>query len=1008
MTERYVGGHKMFKKTYKTFNDACRDAQNGDTIILNSGTVKVPRVENQSELVRIPSGDIEIQGNKSRIVIPHDATQNVIGLAAGGNCNLKIKNLDVTIGSQVVGFALGAMGDSLSGSVIFENCHFHYDKPLIRSREMQMQMLAKIGADSLQDQMLPAKLKFVNCSFDMGYFYAQQIEADHCHFGSVNANQTQIMTMSGIFNDCSFDNLILANISQQASIINNCSFGMSNNLVGAWNVSQSKAEYHTEMDKGLNKRKLNKALTEYDLVENQSVITSYDLDNLKSILTIDGLTFDVDSYQKWTDRQGSFAWFDLSGSENRLKNIKIPKVPDNLTNLAANSITLDNVQDESNWTVQNGTEIQNRNSDSRLIGSARSQSALPGQNKKSDDAMEELNQMIGLTTVKEQMAKLLATEKVNHMREVQGLSSDQINRNMIFAGPAGTGKAILDDEVLPTPMGFKQAKKLKKGDLLFGSNGKATKIQGVYPQGKRTVYQLTLRDGRQVKCSGDHIWHVKINQKWQDLTVKELLPYKGKCIELPEQKTVEYQKQNHLPLNPYVIGFLTAGCTLRAKALSITCDNQQIMQRFVDELHDSRYQCHLTVTPYANEHRSNAYFFKSKEGLMRPDQQRIRERHIVYISDLINEAYQMKAEERYLPLDYLTSSVNERQALLQGIVDSAGMIDHQQVLIKVQSAKLAQQIKQLILSLGMNAVILHHQRFEVIKIYDVNMTLFTDKHKSEIATVNTLHLENKIVKIQKLDEEASMRCFYVDADDHLFMTNDFVVTHNTTVAKLFAKALYQNGLIDSSRTVIVKVSEMKGEHIGESGQNMNKAIERALGGVLFIDEAYALDAGEGGSKDSYNLEMQNAIIHAAEDHYKDLVIIMAGYLNDMRHFIDTNNEGFKSRFPNWILFPAYTPKEMAQILLSMIKHGDYQYADVAAQKAAIQAAMLLGKNQQRGNGNGRLMRTLYDRIRSAMSLRITNTIAVPDADDLTTITKEDVVNAYHQTQAQNDSEMGGN
>ena len=319
-------------------------------------------------------------------------------------------------------------------------------------------MLAKVGTNDLQDQMLPAKLKFVNCSFDMGYFYAQSIEADHCHFGSVNAVQTQIMTMSGVFNDCSFDNVILANISQQASVLQNCSFGMSNNFVGAWNMNNGKVEYHAKMDKGMNKRKLNKALTEYDLVENQSVITSYDLGGLKSMLTIDGLTFDVDSYQEWTNRQGSFSWFDLSGSENRLKNMQIPKVPDNLTNLAANSITLDNVQDDSNWTAQNGIQIQNRNSDSRLIGSARSQSALPGQSKKTDDAMEELNQMIGLTTVKEQMAKLLATEKVNHMREVQGLSSDQINRNMIFAGPAGTGKAILDDDVLPTPDGFKQAK----------------------------------------------------------------------------------------------------------------------------------------------------------------------------------------------------------------------------------------------------------------------------------------------------------------------------------------------------------------------------------------------------------------------------------------------------------------------------------------------------------------------------------------------------------------------
>ena len=456
------------------------------------------------------------------------------------------------------------------------------------------------------------------------------------------------------------------------------------------------------------------------------------------------------------------------------------------------------------------------------------------------------------------------------------------------------------------------------------------------------------------------------------------------------------------------MGVLTAGCTLSTKALSLTCYDKHVRDRFIDELKDNYYARHFDVKLSKNNYRENAYFFKSKTSVPRENAQRVRERHTMYVSDLVAEKYQVKAEEHVLPVSYLTASFGERKALLNGIVDIAGKLQHEQVVIRVQSSLLAEQIKDLILSLGMNGVIVKHDHYNLIKVYNVNMDLFSDVEKSKIAREHRVDLPNKIVKIKKLDIKAPMRCFYVDADDHLFMARHFVITHNTTVAKLFAKALYQNGLIDSSRTVIVKVSEMKGEHIGESGQNMNKAIERALGGVLFIDEAYALDAGEGGSKDSYNLEMQNAIIHAAEDHYKDLVIIMAGYLNDMRHFIDTNNEGFKSRFPNWILFPAYTPKEMAQILLSMIKHGDYQYADVAAQKAAIQAAMLLGKRQQRGNGNGRLMRTLYDRIRSAMSLRITNTIAAPDADDLTTITKEDVVNAYNQTQNQNDSEMGDN
>merc|ERR1719271_1260436 len=139
-------------------------------------------------------------------------------------------------------------------------------------------------------------------------------------------------------------------------------------------------------------------------------------------------------------------------------------------------------------------------------------------------------------------------------------------------------------------------------------------------------------------------------------------------------------------------------------------------------------------------------------------------------------------------------------------------------------------------------------------------------------------------------------------------------TGKTTVARLVAQMLRNLGVLKKGHLVEVSRKDLIGSHHGETGHLTADACKRATGGVLFIDEAYALR--HEGSSDSAGQECVNTLVKEAEDHAKDLVIIIAGYNKEMQSFLSSNS-GLASRFPNVFNFADYTHEEMAGILRSV-------------------------------------------------------------------------------------------
>lgn len=181
-------------------------------------------------------------------------------------------------------------------------------------------------------------------------------------------------------------------------------------------------------------------------------------------------------------------------------------------------------------------------------------------------------------------------------------------------------------------------------------------------------------------------------------------------------------------------------------------------------------------------------------------------------------------------------------------------------------------------------------------------------------------------------------------------------TGKTTIARLVAKYLKAIGALKGGQLVEVTRADLVGRYTGHTAPLTNSVIESALGGVLFIDEAYSLYRGE---QDSFGLEAIDTLVKGMEDHRDELVVILAGYTREMETFL-TANSGLASRFPNKIEFPDYTAEELLQITHVQARNKGYRLAESCTEPllgyyARWQAA------DARTAGNGRLARNTLEK-----------------------------------------------
>ena len=221
-------------------------------------------------------------------------------------------------------------------------------------------------------------------------------------------------------------------------------------------------------------------------------------------------------------------------------------------------------------------------------------------------------------------------------------------------------------------------------------------------------------------------------------------------------------------------------------------------------------------------------------------------------------------------------------------------------------------------------------------------------------------------------------------------------TGKTTVAKLTAQALFEIGAIPENKCTEVSVDRLVKGYVGQTAEHVRQVLDNALGGVLFIDEAYELAVKDG--QNSFNSEVLSVLIRYMEEHRNELVVIAAGYEKEMKDFL-ASNVGLTRRF-QWVFFDDYTPKEMAQIFDLMRKSYNETYKDDALQKLVPQlfgklTGIYLMKPDSKGRitngGNGGLVRNVFQQVLQARNNRI-----MEQSEQDRAITKEDLIVGFRK------------
>ena len=394
----------------------------------------------------------------------------------------------------------------------------------------------------------------------------------------------------------------------------------------------------------------------------------------------------------------------------------------------------------------------------------------------------------------------------------------RLKKFYLRSAPTGVGKAIPNSTIIPTPIGDRKVGDIRPGDKLFGQDGKETTVLKIHPQPKKKeIWKVTFADGRVAECCGEHLWeyrydsHGDYNYRVEDiqtiynrtLTLKNGLKNsngKGYRFHIRLNKPVEYtEKQYYLP--PYVMGALLGDGSFIYnnfnKSFNFSSEDEQIPNLIVDALRNEWQK----DTIYVKKSSINNYTwtFRDKE----------KPNHPFWVEEMLKEypkLWNVKSEDKFIPKDYLHGSIVQRQQLLQGLMDTDGSVDEKgRTSFTTISPNLRNDFIELCRSLGFVATysIDSRTKYTTGECYTIHIQASKEmkQHFFRLPKKNNIvknYLTNNkreeykdhlaIIDIEKTTELSDMTCFTVDNDNHLFLMNDFIVTHNTR--SMIADACY--------------------------------------------------------------------------------------------------------------------------------------------------------------------------------------------------------------------------
>lgn len=381
----------------------------------------------------------------------------------------------------------------------------------------------------------------------------------------------------------------------------------------------------------------------------------------------------------------------------------------------------------------------------------------------------------------------------------------------VWTGSGSGGKAQPLDSIVQTPGGPVEMGSLKVGDLVCTPDGSAAPVIGIFDQGKKPVYTITTKNGRKVRACGEHLWKVRStdgHRRWEIRDTSWIASrYKSKSgrlhlqFPLPEAAIYYYK---FLPIDPYLLGVLIGDGAFSNFNIGLTTEDGEIVESVRELIPD--------VLELKKSFRKHDYRITgSVPGIGRnPLKTALRDLGL----------WGTKSHEKFIPYDYLYSSIKQRTSLLQGLLDTDGTATKDgKIVYYTTSKKLADGVRALVESLGgitniwekVPKYTYNGERKTGKKCYCVSIKmeaqerLFRLKRKSDrcLNAKKAVPQCNTIVNVEVSSEHVEMRCILVDHPDHMYLTDHCIPTHNTHCAAIWALLWWS---VDPANTMVALTS----------------------------------------------------------------------------------------------------------------------------------------------------------------------------------------------------------
>ena len=408
----------------------------------------------------------------------------------------------------------------------------------------------------------------------------------------------------------------------------------------------------------------------------------------------------------------------------------------------------------------------------------------------------------------------------------------------------GNGKALTNNSPVKTPLGDVLISALQVGDKVFGTDGKPQTVIGVFPQGKKRVYEVEFSDGTIVECNDEHLWtyqtlgmRARKKGQWRTKTLRDIMEteklknrHGQNLIYLPMAQPVDYGEKD-LPIDPYLLGALIGDGGLTS-GIRFSNSEEDVLERVTDKLVEWGLAlvpiggCDYRITSPTKDYENLGLFTQALKEV---------------------GLHKVGSRDKRIPTMYLQGSISQRRALLAGLIDTDGSIEGgSSYEYSTVSQELAVQVQELVNSLGLTAKL--SVRINPQYTYKEEKRTGQDNYRVRIKPskqLPKLHNSAKheshwkegqssarrtIRAIRETDRWDEMTCISVDSKDKLFLTTSFIPTHNTT----FGVNLAYNYIVQGLNVLFLPLEEKLDRMVLRFEQRLSKQPKSSImaGGQL--------------------------------------------------------------------------------------------------------------------------------------------------------------------------------